>query len=447
MTAPPPLNDVDQFPGTILMGAQSRLLPYLVPTRFFVAAAFFHLAAWALLTAGHEEVAWFVGGPGLALASLHALTLGVLVMTAMGASLQLLTVATGVALNSLLPVEIATWMFIPGTAILVAGMAVGDSTAMAIGGFLAVGGLLLFSGIVADIFRRSLSLRHVILHGWGALICLVLLSLAGLVLVYDFEFAFLGDGFWPDHTGLGIAHAFLGAFGFMGLLALGFSYVLVPMFALSGAPDRKAVMASLGLVVVALAIGTIGALAGNGPALGIAAALGAGGIGLHLWLMVRALRDGMKKRLGLAFILVRSAWILLPLSLAVGGLAAAMDWDINLAGLFGFLVIFGWLLTFLMGILQNILPFLASMHAHNLRQPAPRLTVLGHPRFTLRGHALCHGAALLLVGAGITTDSEQLVLAGGLAGTFGALAFLWFTLAVAGRLATLHADAAKTEKA
>jgi hypothetical protein len=154
----------------------------------------------------------------------------------------------------------------------------------------------------------------------------------------------------------------------------------------------------------------------------------------------------MKKRLGLSFVMVRGAWAILPVSLILGALAEIGDWDFNMAGLSGFLLLFGWLLTFLIGILQNILPFLASMHAHNLRQRPPRLTEMGRPRLTLRGHAICHALALVLVGAGIGLDTEILVLAGGTAGTLGALFFLWFSLDVARHLAGYHAENAKTAK-
>ena len=77
-----------------LGGAKSRLLPASVPFRFFAAAAAFHLIGWLALGAGAEQVASFRGGLGWPLAALHAVTLGVLVMTAIGASLQLLPVAT-----------------------------------------------------------------------------------------------------------------------------------------------------------------------------------------------------------------------------------------------------------------------------------------------------------------------------------------------------------------
>ena len=57
MTARATSGDRHAFPGAILMGAQSRLLAYHIPLRFFVFAAVFHVLAWLLLAIGHGEVA------------------------------------------------------------------------------------------------------------------------------------------------------------------------------------------------------------------------------------------------------------------------------------------------------------------------------------------------------------------------------------------------------
>jgi hypothetical protein len=80
--------------GTFLAGATSRLLPASIPLRFFGAAVASHVFAWLALLAGSGTLPRFAGGLGWTLAALHLVTLGVLVMTAIGASLQLLPVAT-----------------------------------------------------------------------------------------------------------------------------------------------------------------------------------------------------------------------------------------------------------------------------------------------------------------------------------------------------------------
>ena len=416
------------------MGAQSRLIPYHVPLRFFVTAALFHIAAWLLLAIGHADVAGYVGGPGLVLAALHALTLGVLAMTAMGAAYQLLNVATGFSAGLMIGrfdvSRLSSWFYIPGTVLLVAGMADGNNTLMLLGGGLVVTGMAAFAVIVGNIFRRTVTLKTTTRHGWAALICMVLLAVAGLLLIADFELGFLGTSALPNHADLAIGHAILGGFGFMGLLVLGFSYILIPMFALSPAPNDEHSRWSLILILTGLAIAVPAALAGYAPAITLAATIGLAGVTVHLVIMRKALRDGMKKRLGLSFVMVRSGWIALPLSIVLGGLAATVPEIFNLPSLFGFILAFGWLLTFLTGILQRILPFLTSMHAHKLGQRAPRLSEMGHQEITLKLHATCHGAALVLVSAGIVSGEDALVLIGGLTGTLGAAAFLWFTIGV-----------------
>ncbi len=434
------------FPGAILMGAQNRLIPYGIPLRFFVAATVFQVVAWLLLALGNADVAGYSGGPGVVLAALHALTLGVLAMTAMGAAYQLLGVATGVAPKSLFPCCLSSWLYIPGTTVLVIGMLSETSLVMLLGGALVAAGLAVFAFVIGDIFRRTLTLKTTVRHGWAALACLGLLTVAGLALIVDFEYGFLGGVALPDHPDLAISHAILGGFGFMGLLVMGFSYILVPMFALASAPDDRLTALSLGLVLAGLLLAVAGVLSGSVPVLVLAASIGLTGVGIHVLLMVRALRAGMKKRLGLSFVMIRVSWVLLPLSILVGCLAAVVPGDFNLPSLFGFVLVFGWLLTFLTGILQRILPFLASMHAHNLGRRAPRLTELGHQGVTLKAHAVCHGAALVLVALGIATDSETLILAGGLTGSLGAAAFLWFALGVAWHVASFYAEEQLTKQ-
>ena len=81
-------------PPSTIVWVSSRLLPMSIPFRFFGAAIVFHVLAWLAVLAGAQQLPRFAGGLGWPLAALHLVTLGVLVMTALGASLQLLPVAT-----------------------------------------------------------------------------------------------------------------------------------------------------------------------------------------------------------------------------------------------------------------------------------------------------------------------------------------------------------------
>jgi hypothetical protein len=182
-----------------------------------------------------------------------------------------------------------------------------------------------------------------------------------------------------------------------------------------------------------VAFGAIGALLDSRPLLTAAVLFGLAAAALHLWLMARALRSGMRKRLGHSFVLVRIAWALLPATL-LAGLAALY----GLAGpngptLFGFLLIFGWLLTFLLGILQRILPFLASMHASRSAGAAPPLLSELAAAAPLKLHAVCHGLALAVLSLAIAADSASLARVGSAVGLVGAVAFAWFTAVVTRR--------------
>jgi hypothetical protein len=416
--------------GSFLAGAKGRLLPVWVPFRFFTAAVIFHLLMWLALLAGADDVPSFRGGPGPTLAAIHLLTLGVLTTTAIGASVQLLPVATRRALVAVWPIKLVFWLTVPGTAILVVGFYALHVPLMLLAAVATSAGLILYALVLADNLRRATSLPVVAAYGWAALAALVLLIGLGLLLVFNYEFGAL-----PDHGATALAHMILGGFGFMGMLALGFSHVLIPMFALSSAPEKRLSFIGFALAVIAILLGVLGAFSDNAPILTGAALIGLGAAGVHLWLMGRSLASGMRKRLGLSFVLIRASWLLLPMTLLVG-IAALHGWaEANGPALFGFLLLVGWLLTFLLGVLQRILPFLASMHATRPASGAPPLlSEFSDPR-ALTLHAICHGLAVALIAFAIAIDATMLVRTGAILGLIGAAAFAWFVAGVVRRLA------------
>lgn len=414
--------------ATFLGGAKSRLLPPSLPFRFFVAAAVFHVALWAVLLAAGEEAASFRGGLGPALAAVHLLTLGVLTTTAIGAAVQLLPVATRRALAAEWPIRLVFWLTVPGLIVLIAGMYTYDPLVLIVGAVATTAGLLLFAGLLAENLRRGGSLQVVAAYGWAAFAALIGLVALGLALSIDFE-----RGFFADHAAVALAHMILGGFGFMGMLALGFSHVLVPMFALSSAPAKRPAYVAFAATVVAIVLGTMGAAHGSTVILTIAGVIGVAAAAAHVWLMRIALATGMRKRLGLSFVLVRASWACLLLAPVVG-LAALYGWaGANGATLFGLMLLGGWLMTFLFGILQRIIPFLASMHVTQAKGAPPLLSELA-AEGPLTVHAVCHGLALVGLAAAIILDNGMIVRGAAAIGLVGALAFAVFTGDVVRRL-------------
>src|SRR6266511_520278 len=144
-----------------------------LPFRYFAAAVVFHIGAWLALFADAQAATRFAGGLGMPLASLHLATLGVLTMTAIGASLQLLPVATRRPVAS---------------------------------------------------ERAPAAIFVVIVPAIAALASLVVTLASGAALALSYTVAL------PIDRGTAIAlHIVFAAYGFMGMLAMGVSYILLPM--------------------------------------------------------------------------------------------------------------------------------------------------------------------------------------------------------------------------
>lgn len=414
--------------GDFMMGARSRLLPISLPLRFFCTAMLFHVASWGLLVGYAGDAPGFSGGLGHLLSSLHFVTLGVLAMTGMGAAFQLLPVATKRPVRSEAACKAAFWLFLPGLLILGHGMGHGDIAMLSVGGGLVVAALALFGALVADNLRQVKDMRVVTDHAWIAIGGLGFLVVLALLLVADFAFGFL-----PDHAGLGLAHAVVAGYGFMGMLAMGFSFVLIPLFCLSPPPDIKWGRRAAWIGAVAVLLAVAGLVHGIKPLLFLGGAVGLAASGLHLWVMAKVMKNRMRKQLGGSFILVRLAWVMFPLSIIVGLLAAAGVAADRTGPLFGFLLVFGWLLTFLLGVLQRILPFLASMHSIKPGVKPALVSALTADR-PLRLHLICHCTALMLVSGGLLSQLPLLVRLGGGAGLVGAISYAVFVALVVIRL-------------
>ena len=425
--------------GAFLSGASGRLLPASVPLRYFGAAALFHLAAWlvVLLTAP-DWPAWR-GGLGWPLAALHLVTLGTLAGSAIGVSLQLLPVATKQVVRWPKLLSAIWWLYVPAVALLAAamGMARPDWLAAAAAAVIAV--LLVFAVMLGLNLRAGGSMAGVVLHGLGAVVALVLVlaSAAALVALW------IGRPFL-DHGAARQLHLAAGVFGFMGLLAFGLSFVLLPMFTLGRVPgDRQQLQAgAAALCAVALAVAAALIPAGALPLRAAALAAGALALGLHLKLMRGILDTAMRKDLGPSGRLMQAGWAGLALALPAGAIALLAGQGTVWGTLFGLIAVAGWLLSFLFGVLQRILPFLASMHAGQKlkRGPTPSALTMERP---LLWHAVAHALAVLLLVAGLLLSSPVLVRLAGLAGTLGALAFVVFFAELLRRLARAMTEPAQ----
>jgi hypothetical protein len=404
-------------------GAAGRLLPLAVPMRFFGAAAGFHVLAWIGLGLGATQVPRFAGGLGWPLAALHALTLGVLAMSAIGAALQLMPVATRQPLRARRVVLVLWWLYAPGVAALVAALALQRPLAAAIAALPVAAALLLFGALMArNLAGVRGTMPGVRAMGWLALVSLTVALGSALAMLATWA----GVAAWPREGQL-MLHIASAVFGFMGVLALGLANILVPMFALGPVPGERmqlavaALAAAALLIVAAVAIDLLPRVALVPATLAAIAA-----VGLHLQSMRRVLREGMRPNLGGSSALVFTAWWALPLTLVL-----ALWWALDAQPPSGLTVavlacaLLGWLTSFLFGILRRIVPFLVSMHLAGTQRRAPTPAGLTDER-GLTVHRWCHQAALLALALGIALDQALAVQIAALSGALGAVAFAVF---------------------
>jgi hypothetical protein len=219
----------------------------------------------------------------------------------------------------------------------------------------------------------------------------------------------------------------------MGLLALGFSHVLVPMFALASAPKGRLAWAGFFVATATVALASAGAFFGNGLVLSASCLLGLAAVAVHVHLMRTTLKKGMRKRLGLSFVLVKISWAMLALTPLVG--LAALYGVPGGPTLFGLVVLGGWLMTFLFAILQRIAPFLASMHVTRASGGPVLLSDLGASA-PLTVHAWCHLAALAGLTVAVVLDNAVLAAIAAAVGLAGSLAFAAFIAGILKRVAS-----------
>ena len=198
--------------------------PFSLPLRFFLTAPLFLLAAAGLLVLAPEALAsrW----TPQALALTHALTLGFLAMSMLGALMQMLPVVAGASLPA---PRLVSWFshvaLAAGTVALMTGFLTAWPAAFAI----AI--ILLGSGITVFLAAATLSLARAVTGVTVGGMRLALASL-GIAALLGLALALLRAGGWtpPAIEAARVAHVAFGLLGWVLLLVIGVAYQVVPMF-------------------------------------------------------------------------------------------------------------------------------------------------------------------------------------------------------------------------
>lgn len=379
--------------------------PFAAPLRFFLTAPLFSLAAGLLLLFVGPDLLASRWTPGL-LAATHLITVGFMLMVMLGALIQILPVVAGANLDS--PLAVARWLHAglsAGALLLAAGFLFGQ------GALLGAAALILGLGVAAFLVASGRALAGVpstspTIRG----LKLALIGLAGAVGLGAWLALAIASGWAVPLPSAADLHAGWALGAWAGILLAALAYVVVPMFQLTpGYPARPSwwfpgvmlgLMLAWGLAVwldapqgIRLAQ-ALSAVAGIGFAL----------LTLRLQQQRRRARSDVTYRywqLGLA-----SAVFALAMALTATvwpALADRAGWSI----LAGILLLVGGFMSFIIGMLYKIVPFLAWMHLRNrgsARSPVPNMNKL-LPEADAQRQMLAHAVALaVLLAAVIAPD-------------------------------------------
>lgn len=388
--------------------------PFAAPLRFFLTAPLFSLAAGLLLLfvgPGLLESRWT---PGL-LAATHLVTVGFMLMVMLGALIQILPVVAGANLDN--PLAVARWLhagLAAGALLLAAGFLLGQAA------LLGAAALVLGLAVAAFLVAGARALAGVpstspTIRG----LKLALAGLAGAAGLGAWLALAIANGWAVALPALADLHAGWALGAWAGVLLAALAYVVVPMFQLTpGYPARPSwwfpgillglmVGWALGVVLDAAAairlVRALSAVAGIGFAL----------LTLRLQARRRRARSDVTYRywqIGLASAIFALAMVLT--ATAWPPLAELTGWSIFA----GILLLVGGFMSFIIGMLYKIVPFLAWMHLRNrgsARSPVPNMNRL-LPEADAQRQMQAHAVALALLLAAVIAP-EWLTRAAGAA--------------------------------
>jgi hypothetical protein len=400
----------------------TRSPPFSVPLRFFLTAPLFGIAAAALIAWGGGEAIAGRWSPQV-LAITHLLTLGFMAMVMIGALFQVCPVVLGVDLPWGRRVAgLVHGALTLGTALLAAGFLLPAVTwVMAMALTLLSAALLLF--------LASAGVGLLRLRGRGGMRLAVGAALIGLLVTATLG-ALLGAGYgaglepvatsgldrrWTD------LHALWGLLGWVGLLVVAIAYEVVPMFQTT--PPYPPWM-QRGLSLTLLVSLTLWSLAFVGGRLG-----DGGGWSLLLWaaglvvglaygvFAVITLRLQLQRKRpepDLTLLYWRLGMLCLIAGIALGGGTLALDAGPVWLMLATLLVLLGFAVSVINGMLYKILPFLVWLHltlivqaqGRNRREIPPVKALL--PWGPARVQLVLHLLALVLLGGALAVHSDAL---------------------------------------
>lgn len=342
----------------------------------------------------------------------HLFTLGWITTSILGALYQFLPVALGSSIRSTRVAWITFLLYVPGVALLVAGLFTGRSVLSVVGAAALSTGLLLFVANLAVTLWRAprggLTRRALV----TAAVFLTVTLLLGSALAGNLRWGYL-EG--TRALTLGV-HVHVASLGWVLMVIVAVSRRLLPMFLLShGAPEWPSEVA-FWLLTTGVGILVVGHHGSWIPTLLIAAVLAGTGVASFLLQVLLYHRHRRKPALdpGMTLAAVGSAFVGLALLLAPAALGAGATRP-RLATAYVGALILGGFTPFVAGHLYKILPFLTWFHRFGAlagERDVPTVADLFSDRLARGVVGLMSGGVLLVLGGVFPFGAEDVVRVG-----------------------------------
>ncbi len=353
--------------------------PISIPFRFFLTATLFGIGA-SLLALYFGPELFITRWAPLTVGITHTLTLGVIAMVMCGAMTQLLPVLAGTPIPGVQLVgPIVHLMMTLGIVLFVFGFIRSEPAILQWG----VGALVLalssFIGAVGIALARVKSPNKTIVAMRLAVIALMVTMLLGAARGSGF-FEQLGFGFWVTLIDV---HLGWGLLGWVGLLAMGVSYQVVPMFMVTPEYPARASRWLLPVIFLALIAWSLFKVAG---ALGYLPSYVATlwfaliGVGFIFFALVTLKIQGQRKRkvpdVSMMFWRVSMVALIFAVGLwLIGKFWTTVGQDPRNALILGVTMIIGVAGALVNGMLYKIVPFLSWFHLQNMQMKLMCFTV------------------------------------------------------------------------
>lgn len=308
----------------------------------------------------------------------HLLILGWATMTAMGAIYQLISVVLQSNIYSERLGFIHYGLFLVGLLGLLYGFHQGQASWIAVFAVITFASFLCFAWNLFRTLWKVSQWNPITISVTCAIVYLLLTGLFGLAMGINFAYGGLSD--WHDR--FFAVHIWLGTLGWFGLLIIGFSYKLLPMFYLSHGQSVRQQYGILWLWNAGLLIGVVAFLCDSAPGwkgLGILLVAASAVIyNVHI-AQIRKLRH--KKTPGVGIKWARFCALLLAVTGIVMSVVVFVFADVAFQQktivLLGWAYLWGFVAMTILGYLSKIAPFLWWTHKYGPRVGKEKVPAMG----------------------------------------------------------------------